>query len=390
MPPAPPLHPAGRVRAIDWLRGLSVIFMIECHALVFLRPELELSAFWINLQNVNGLVSTAFLFASGFAGGLVGARAAKDGATRRRRTRRTFLRLAEVVAVAMYFNYVSRPVIRRPVTLLRVDILMCIAYGVVIVWAVLNLSRGRNRAAVAVLATLSLAVLAATPWAAGYHGAEWLTGLLNNTTPLNGVSGSMFPLFPWLVYPLLGAAFGILTAHPTAGRARLAWATGSLVVVCAALSLPPLADRVWGPLETQGSLFWTSNAVERLWKLNALIFVLLTIEHFAAPLAGTVVPRLLRPIDRVLDYFSRHALTGYFAHLSLLYGIAGFTFVNAWHHASTWGQFAWRMPLMIAGTAALCYVGHVARRSLEDDLRAYAAKRKVARPVPSPGTPGEG
>ena len=384
----PPPHPAGRVRAIDWLRGLSVIFMIECHSLMFLRHDLENSPFWIDLQNVNGLVSVAFLFASGFAGGLVGARSAKDKATRRRRTRRTFLRLAEVVAVGTYFNYVSRPVVRQPTLLLRVDILMCIAYGVVVVWAVLNACRGRNRLAVGVLVTLMLAVLTAAPWAAAYRGPGWLTGLLNNS-PTDGVGGSMFPLFPWLAYPLLGAALGILTADPLRGRAKLAWATGGLVVICAVLTLPPLGDRLWGPLETQGSLFWTANAVERLWKLNGLIFVLLTIEYLG-PKTGPAVHAIFRPIDRTLDYFSRHALTGYFVHLTLLYGLFGFTFVSQWRGRSDWGQYAWRMPLIVFGTAAVCYVGHVARRSLEDDLRSYLARRKAQPLVPSPGTPGEG
>ena len=378
----PPLHPAGRVRAIDWLRGLSVLFMIECHSLVFLRHDLERTPLWIGLQNINGLVSVAFLFASGFAGGLVGARAAKDKATRRRRARRTFLRLVEVVAVATYFNYVSRPVIRQPVLLLRIDILMCIAYGVVVVWAVLNVCRGRNRLAVALLAAMAIAGLAAAPWAAAYRGPVWLTGLMNNS-PTNGVSGSMFPLLPWLAYPLLGAALGILTADPVRGRSRLGWATGGLVVLCATLTLPPLGERLWGPLESQGNLFWTANAVERLWKLNALIFVLLTIEH-VGPRAGPAVHAAFRPIDRTLDYFSRHALTGYFTHLTLLYGILGLTFVHHWHGRSSWGQYAWRMPLIVVGTTAVCWIGHVARRSSEDDLRAHLAARKARRPVPFP------
>src|SRR4051794_12200605 len=159
-----------RFKAIDWLRGLSVLFMIECHCLYFLSPSLDRTAEWYQIQNINGLVSVAFLFAAGFSLGLVGARAAGDVQTRARRSKRTLLRIAEVFALAFYINEVSHDVISNPIWLLRLDILSCIVAGLLVVWAVITSCRGRNGMALAVLIGLWLSVMIGTFWASGYRG----------------------------------------------------------------------------------------------------------------------------------------------------------------------------------------------------------------------------
>src|SRR5829696_1428369 len=96
---------ADRFRAIDWLRGLSVLFMIECHALWLLRPQFERTPLWNWLQHWNGMVSVCFLFAAGFAAGLVGSKGMSgDAAARQKRSRKTLRRIAGVWAVALWFR----------------------------------------------------------------------------------------------------------------------------------------------------------------------------------------------------------------------------------------------------------------------------------------------
>src|SRR4051794_26717490 len=151
-----------RFKAIDWLRGLSVLFMIECHCLYFLTPSLERTPAWYELQSINGLVSVAFLFAAGFSTGLVGARAAGDPVTRRRRLKRTLLRIAEIVALATYIHVVNHPVFTQPAWWARIDILMCISLGLVILWAVVTACRGRNGLAATMLFALWLTLLFGT------------------------------------------------------------------------------------------------------------------------------------------------------------------------------------------------------------------------------------
>ncbi|HEX8825464.1 MAG TPA: heparan-alpha-glucosaminide N-acetyltransferase domain-containing protein [Archangium sp.] len=68
-----------RVRAIDWLRGIAVLFMIQCHALVLLRPELRQSHTTKLLLKLDGLVAPAFLFSAGFALAMLLVRSAAGG-----------------------------------------------------------------------------------------------------------------------------------------------------------------------------------------------------------------------------------------------------------------------------------------------------------------------
>src|SRR5512132_1544637 len=117
---------AARVKAFDWLRGLAVLVMIECHAMVLLRKELLASrpAAWMDW--LNGLVAPSFIFAAGFSLSLTQVRTASSGAPRRARLLRTLSRIAEVLAVGTLINWVWFPISVEPRWLLRVDILQCI------------------------------------------------------------------------------------------------------------------------------------------------------------------------------------------------------------------------------------------------------------------------
>ena len=360
--------PGGRIRAIDWLRGLSVLFMIECHTLWFLTPSLEYTPRWIWIQNLNGLVSAAFLFASGFAGGLVGSRAAGDRAARIRRGKRTFARLGEVVALAAYFHLACFPVFTHPATWLRVDILTCIAFGVVAVWGAVAACRGKIPLTVGVLLALAAAIVTLTPWASRYRGGEVLTGWLNAS------NGSMFPLFPWLLYPLLGAVMGIAAGHPQRGRARLLGALAAMFLIGGTLSLSTWGEQFWTRFPADGGIFWVRNAFERLWKLGLLCMVLATLEMLAAPMSHWSWTRVFRPVETVANFFSRYALPAYFVHLALIYGFLGLQFTRQWHRQSTWRQYTWRMLLVVIGTAAICHLLHLARRTITDALRALTAE----------------
>ena len=360
---------ARRIRAIDWLRGLSVLFMIECHTLYFLSPSLEYTPRWIWIQNLNGLVSAAFLFASGFAGGLVGSRAAGDRAARARRAKRTFLRLAEVVALAAYFHLACYPVFHEPSTILRVDILLCIAFGVIAVWGIVTLGRGKLAQTAFVLLATATAVLCASPWASRYRGGAVLTELLNSST------GSMFPLFPWLMYPLLGAAMGIAAAHPARGRSRLAAALLLLIAICGALSGTTWGERFWARFPDDDGIFWVRNAFERLWKLGLVCLALVGIEGASMRMERLTWSRIFRPIETLVSYFSSRALSAYFVHLGLIYGFLGLQFTRQWHRQSTWRQYAWRMLLVVAATAAICQSLHWARREVENIYRAMSENK---------------
>jgi len=368
-----------RFKAIDWLRGLSVLFMIECHCLYFLTPELERTPAWYELQAINGLVSVAFLFAAGFSTGLITARAAGDAVTRRRRSKRTLLRVAEVVGLSLYIHAANHPVFSQPAWWLRVDILMCISIGLVMLWAVVTGCRGRNGLAAGTLVGLWLVLLFGTFWAAPYRGGEIVTGLLNNS------NGSLFPVFPWCGYLLLGGAMGVLASHPTAGRQRLVIGIAFMTGLGLLLTMTPLGPRLWRPFaEAKFETYIVSNTFERLWKLGAVCLALLAISRAAQ---WTMLARAgsfaVRPAGAVLNYFSRTALSAYFVHLMLLYGFLGLQFTQMWHRRSTWDQYAWRVGVMYVLTAAVCHAMHKARLAIEGMIRTALAARDEPAAIPA-------
>ncbi|MDB5319064.1 MAG: hypothetical protein JWN40_695 [Phycisphaerales bacterium] len=359
-----------RFKAIDWLRGLSVLFMIECHTLYFLSPSLERTPDWYQLQNINGLVSVSFLFAAGFSLGLVGARAAGDVQTRARRSKRTLLRIAEVMGLALFINQASHDVIANPIWLLRPDILSCIVAGLLVVWAIVTTCRGRNGLALSLLAGSWLSVMIATFWASGYRGGGNFLGLINNS------SGAMFPLFPWIGYLLLGGVMGVAAAHPTTGRARLIYGLVAMTAVTLVLAMTPAERWPWRPFAAMKlDTYLVSNACERLWKLGAICLTLAALEKVTT-LVGAVA-WALRPASTVLEYFSGKSLSAYFVHLTLLYGFLGVQFTQMWHRNSSWGEYRWRLGAMYGLTALVCYGLHRARRSVEAIIRNRSTARVV-------------
>src|SRR5438105_13888076 len=103
-----------RVRAVDWLRGLAVLVMIQTHSLSLLRPELRQGPFFSRLQWIDGLVAPAFIFAAGFAMALVQCRAAAGGGPRGPRIRKTLRRIGEVVLVATLMQWMWFPLLQEP------------------------------------------------------------------------------------------------------------------------------------------------------------------------------------------------------------------------------------------------------------------------------------
>ena len=129
-----------RIRAIDWLRGLAVLLMIQTHALALLRPELRGGGLFDSLQWVDGLVAPAFILAAGFSMALTQVRAASaPGAAeaRRRRMLRTLRRLAEVLLVGILVNWMWFPIFRQPRWIVRMDILPCIGLSLLLALPIL-------------------------------------------------------------------------------------------------------------------------------------------------------------------------------------------------------------------------------------------------------------
>ncbi|MFL5349665.1 MAG: heparan-alpha-glucosaminide N-acetyltransferase domain-containing protein [Hyalangium sp.] len=208
--PPTPSPPRARIKAFDWLRGLAVLFMIETHALVLLRPELRTSPEGRHIDWFNGLVAPSFIFAAGFSLALVQVRGAQG--PRWPRVRRSLRRIGEVLAVGVLVNAIWFPWRQEPEWLLRLDILPCIGVSLLLAMPLLaGLSR-RPVVLSALALLIALGLFLVTPY------GESVTGLWADLLNRNGPHQPVFPLLPWAGYVFLGAAVGALAAGASVRR----------------------------------------------------------------------------------------------------------------------------------------------------------------------------
>ncbi|MHB8872937.1 MAG: heparan-alpha-glucosaminide N-acetyltransferase domain-containing protein [Myxococcaceae bacterium] len=335
MPPSPAAGSAARIRAFDWLRGLAVLFMIQCHALVLLLPALRQGPLFHRLVWLDGLVAPSFLFAAGFSLALVQVRGAAAG-TRGKRLLKTTRRLGEVLLVASLVNTMWFPTFREPHWLLRIDILHCIGVSLLLA---LPLTAGlATRPRLLSVAALLLAALT-------FGAAPLAEGVTGPLAPFaNASTGSVFPLLPWAGYVYLGAAVGAAAAAGV--RSTVRWLLGLLVLGAATWSAAPLFLQ-WYPKHN----FWVTdpaNHGQRLFYVCLVVLGLLAFEHWAR--AGW---RKSAPV-RFVETFGTSSMAAYFFHEALLYyRVFGFSFQAWWGQSCGWGKYAALTALLIGMTYLL-------------------------------------
>src|SRR6266478_1688271 len=321
MAEVPVQAPARRVRAIDWLRGLAVLLMIQTHALGLLRPDLRLGAGFNALQWLDGLVAPAFILAAGFSMALTQVRtaaAAGSADARRRRMLKTLRRIGEVLLVGTLINWMWFPIFREPRWILRMDILQCIGLSLL----------------------LAAAAFGAAPFAESL-GPPW-EGVLNQR------ADAVFPLLPWGGYVYLGAAVGSATAEKGTRGAALWLAALAGIGILVWIATPWFAA-AYPPHE-----FWVTNPANaaRRWTQVCLVaLVLLIVEQRVSGAWRSSAPL------RFVEVFGTSSLAGYFFHQALLfYRVLGFSFEARWGKSASWPRYWVLTLLLIACTFALTWL----------------------------------
>ena len=333
---------ASRIRAIDWLRGLSVLLMIQCHALVLLRADLRDSPLTRQVLRVDGLVAPAFLFSAGFALALLLVRGAGQGRGVGERLGRNLRRIAQVLGVATLVNWMWFPLWREPRWLVRLDILHCVGLSLLCALPLAAGLAGRPRVLRGAALALALVTFFLSPLGEAV-GGPWAF-VLNKST------GAVFPLLPWLGFTWLGVYAGAVAAAE--GRAGL---------VRALLGLIALGFAGWRAAEPLRALYPEhrffvtnpSNAAERgMWialVLLALVGLEVGLEAWGRRDAAPSWPR------RFLETFGTSSLSAYVLHLGLLYfHVFGLSFEVLWGGRCDWGRYALLTALLIALTYGLC------------------------------------
>jgi uncharacterized membrane protein len=188
-----------------------------------------------------------------------------------------------------------------------VDVLQNVAMTLLALQLLIGLSKTPRRFAIA-CGVIAAGVVILTPLA---HGVAWTAHVpLFVASYLSHGTGSLFPLFPWAGFTLLGALFGV-TAAPLATQdrlhllARVLFYSGAFLAVSAGL---------------MGEAGWFEYGVHDWWRASPLSFVqrfgsvLLLLSIVAA--VGHYVTRLTPPLQGLAE----ESLLVYAVHVALLYG----------------------------------------------------------------------
>lgn len=295
-----------RLTWLDFFRGLAVLVMIETHVVnTFLAPSLTGNAWFPLLNYINGLVAPSFLFIAGFVQGMERRNRPGKPIKYARRARR----LLGIAALGYALHFPIGEVLQsRWADAWRVgsqvDVLQCLAFGLGLVLGVTWLvercdARSRNWAWSLGIAALAAVAIVGAPSAQG-----WVDGPVALRAWVNGTTGSLFPLFPWIGFVFLGALMGACPQRPVPQRIA---------------GLASLAVLAWA---CRGDVF---SAASPSFFLERAVWVL--------ALAALCEWNAQRVFPSLAVYAGTHSLKFYVVHLVLITALAGMgmpTGISGW------------------------------------------------------------
>lgn len=305
-----------RIESLDVLRGIAVVIMVLGHSVdSVLSPAVRATEAFRVYDAARGFTAPLFLFISGLAFMVATERRwneyRRPGAAAAKRLGRILFLL--VVGYALHLPYFSFEKVVHGATsadlaqFFQVDVLHCVAVTLLALQIIVMLSRTPAvAAAVAGLLAAAIALAAPVLWAEDLSGSlpRFLTPYLNAWQP------SVFPIVPYAVYMLAGAAVGRLYLG---GRARgeAAAVLGRLLVVSAVGAMLGVIGAL-----VPGQIYPAHD----WWKANPgliLIRLYVVFALSASFLSAGELPQLLR---RPLVTLGRASFLIYAVHLVLLYG----------------------------------------------------------------------
>lgn len=300
-----------RLLAIDLVRLLAMAMMIQGHTLdALLQPAYQAAHWYSRWQFIRGFTAPTFITLSGFTFALVTVRGWQQHFSFSSPVRRRLRRFGFFILLgyAMHFpvhriadlQYLSAAGWQ---TALQVDVLQAIGTTLLLLQVLVFLTRTPKRFATVSLA-LSAAVVFLTPF---MWNANWVSHLpLVFAAYLNGATGSLFPLFPWSAYALVGACIGAVYAT---GEWSSRWMARMVVLVGLVLAISGFQLQDWA-LRSMAD-FWHTSPTLFATRAGVVLLLLGAGLHFnhAPAHAAQLVPTL-----------ARESLLVYCFHVCLLYG----------------------------------------------------------------------
>ncbi|NOT25809.1 MAG: DUF1624 domain-containing protein [Acidobacteria bacterium] len=308
-----PRH-AGRVIFIDLARALAVVLMISGHTSSALLSTSYRSSEWFNVwQFQRGLTSALFLLLSGFAFSIATSRHwpshVNPSAAVVKRLRRfgLFVLLGYGLHFPVgHFSQLAEASDTQWRNFLAVDVLQLIGVTFVLIQLLVMVVRTRRMFTVAAFTLAAFLVVAAPAvWRTDWSGTLplFLSSYLSSST------GSLFPIFPWAAFVLLGAGIGQLFAQwGTASLRTFAnWGMllpgGVLVAVASNMSI--------GPTGAAGVDDWSWIPGQLLLRSGICLVILGIVAH---------ISHRIGQLPHVFGAVAQESLVVYFVHLCVVYG----------------------------------------------------------------------
>lgn len=242
---------SNRLVFIDLLRGWAVLVMIEVHVFnAFIIPHMK-EQYWFTVLNfVNGLVAPSFLFVSGFVFVIASRRKLEEYRAFGTAFWRQLGRIATIwfVGYGLHIPFYSLSKTLRETTeagwlrFYQVDILHCIAVGLLILFLARIFIHDDRRYKWALIILGSFFVIV-TPLIWEIDFLQYLPAPL--AAYCNGAHVSVFPLFPWLGFMLLGGVCAFVYLRQSAGQdpkqfwLKISqWSVVAVIVGAVAIELP--------------------------------------------------------------------------------------------------------------------------------------------------------
>ena len=211
---APSASQPARLLALDWLRGVAVLVMAECHVFnAVLAPRYRETAWFAFLNWLNGFVAPAFLLVSGGVIGMNLQNRWQDVVTFGKSWNKLWRRIGQIFIVG-YLLHLPTPFLwqffgpRGPHLVAlwtKMDILQCVAGSLSLILLVVPLARQARVHRLACV-MLGIAALASVSFVADWGPTSALPHPVLSYLWPTGVG--LFPLVPWAAFPLLGVWLG--------------------------------------------------------------------------------------------------------------------------------------------------------------------------------------
>jgi uncharacterized membrane protein len=316
--PVPPQAPAAtrpaRVLAIDWLRGLAVVLMIQAHGFdAWLSPAAKASSGYWLIRHMSGLPSRMFLFLVGLSAALRFEGLLARHAPRRQMMAEQARRGLQIVGLAYLFRLQEHLLAGFKggwSMLVRVDILNAIGASLLLVAAVAAPKGGRPRVVAPLLVAALLIALG--PIVGPAHFPAWLprplTSYIGGQRPM-----AWFPLFPWGAWALVGVAVGHLWIRQ--GRTERGAARVFILSTVVGLALVGLVSSVRAVAPQ--IIHYPSDVVQQMGPGS--FFFRLGLIGVLAGLSWLVTRRGQRGFSPMIQ-LGRTSLLVYWIHVDLCYG----------------------------------------------------------------------